>query len=123
MKIWNNYSILARIADAAGDKDAARRYRAQEREEFAAAPIAREHQIKFAPQITAVAAAAADPARRAEVEAILDQGIENGWAALVAALRAVLDGARDEAALCEPLNGEDAVVVRAVLQRLAGGAP
>ena len=123
MEIWKNYGILARIADAEGNKEAARRYRAQAREEYAAAPIGREHLKKFAPLIGAVVAAATDPGQRATVEADLEKRIEKGGGALVAALRAIIDGARGEAALCEPLDGGDAVVIQAVLQKLAGGAP
>jgi hypothetical protein len=65
-------------------------------------------------------AATADPARRPELEADLAKRAERGGGALVAALRALLDGARDEAALCEPLNWQESAIVAAVLRGLAG---
>jgi hypothetical protein len=53
---------------------------------------------------------------------VLAQFADHGWGSLVAALRALLDGARDEAALCGPLRREDGLIVSTILRCLAGPA-
>ena len=44
------------------------------------------------------------------------------WANLKAAIRHILNGERDEAALSEPLNYIEAAIIRAILEGIAGAA-
>jgi len=44
--------------------------------------------------------------------------VTRGWTELVAALRAILDGGRDEDALCESLDLEDSLIVHKILYAL-----
>ncbi|MCI5165189.1 MAG: hypothetical protein D3903_03650 [Candidatus Electrothrix sp. GM3_4] len=44
------------------------------------------------------------------------------WANLKAATRSILNGERDEAALCQPLHYEEAAVIRAILEGIAKDA-
>ena len=118
-QIWKTYGLLANIAAQDGRSEAARAYRAQARQSFAAAPIARETLRRFAPLIAAVLAALTDPAQRPDLEQGLDDLAQRGGSDLVAALRQVLDGARDTDALCEPLNFEDSLIVATTLRALA----
>jgi tetratricopeptide (TPR) repeat protein len=119
-ELWKTYSLLATLAGQSGEPGVASDYRRQAREAFAAAPVAAETRRRFAPLIAAMLAATADPARRPELEADLAKRAERGWGALVAALHALLDGARDEATLCDPLDWEASAIVAAVLRGLAG---
>jgi hypothetical protein len=77
---------------------------------------------KHAPLISAVAAAAKEPARRPALETRLDGMITGGWGQLVAALRLLLDGERDEDALTDALDGEDSLIVATALRALADPA-
>jgi len=82
---------------------------------------------QWAPVIDDLVAAgdAADPAAaeaRQRMEPLmreLDQADE--WRALVAVLRRILAGERDEAALVQGLDATDHLIVDAVLERLGGG--
>ena len=118
-EIWNTYGLLAAIAAQESRSEAARAYRAQARQSFAAAPIARETLRRAAPGIAAVRAALAQPTRRHALERSLDDLAQRGRTDLVAALRQVLDGARDADALCEPLDFEDSLIVATTLRALA----
>ncbi len=71
--------------------------------------------LTHAPLIVAVATAALSGQRPPELEQALDQSAANGWTDLVAALRRVLAGERDEAVLAG-LDEEDMAIVRAVLR-------
>lgn len=67
--------------------------------------------------IVQVVRTAQNPALRPELDPLLRVAEQNGWTALVAALRRVLAGARD-ASLTATLDEEDAIIVRAVLRGL-----
>lgn len=112
-EIWKSYSILARIADKQGDSRAATSYRAQARQSYAAAPIAREELRRHRTLFGAVLLH--DPAARLALEEALSQRAARGWGKLVASLRAILDGERDEDALCAPLDREDSLIVHTIL--------
>ena len=52
-----------------------------------------------------------------QLEPVLEASARNGWTALVAAIREILAGRRDES-LLTGLDSEDAIVVRAILDGL-----
>ena len=62
-----------------------------------------------------------DSARARDLETLLQRAADNGWGALVAALRAILKGRRDAAAL-QGLDEEDRVLAEAVLRGLQNPA-
>lgn len=62
---------------------------------------------------------AADSAQRSALEAELEEWAEAGLGKLVAALRRLLDGERDEEALGEGLDRKDWLIVHAILRELA----
>ena len=136
VEIWKVHGTIAAIAGQQGDADAARRHRMAERRSFAAAPIAKETLRRHRPLIDAMLAALRPPPRgplgalrggprlpagqpAAELEQALAQMAEGGWTNLVTALRALLDGTRDEDELCAPLDREDALIVTTILHCLA----
>jgi hypothetical protein len=118
-EIWKTYDVLADIATQAGDTKAARRHRALGRKAHAAAPMAREALRRQLPIIGTVLAVVRQPSGRPELERMLSERAERGWGNLVGALRALLDGQREEDALCDPLDREDALIVMTVLRCLA----
>lgn len=122
VEIWKTYNVLATIAAAQGDAAAASRHRAAEHASFAAAPIARETLRRHRRLIDAMLAALRDPAAAAAPQPALTAMAERGRADLVAALRAMLAGGRDAAALCEPLNYEDSLIVATILRCLTDPA-
>lgn len=71
--------------------------------------------------IRAVVIACQNRDRRAELEPLLEAAHQNGWAGLVAAIRRVLGGARDNAVLIG-LDEEDRVILEAVLRGLQNPA-
>ncbi len=117
-QIWTTFSILANIADKQRDSVAASNYRAEARRAYAAAPIARETLRRYRPIIGTMLAVLVQPTDQPEVESTLVQLSRNGWANLVAALRAILDGQRDEDTLSDPLDREDSLVVHTILRCL-----
>jgi len=121
-QIWAPYAILAEIAERRGDAAAARAWRRREQETFAAFPgsWARLEEA-FGPVVAAAAAAAqGDDAAK--------QWVEGEFPAIAAAnyriaepIRRIWAGERDLWALTEGLDGTDALIVRKVLEALAGG--
>lgn len=76
----------------------------------------REDQIlrTHAPIIAQVVRACQNLELRPELERVLQTASENGWTALVASIRKILNGARESALFAE-LDDEDSVIVRAIL--------
>jgi tetratricopeptide (TPR) repeat protein len=118
-EIWKTYRSLAEIADKEGDLEAARGYRREERESYAASPLGRKTLLRLGGLINGLVAAVVDPSKRPASEEVLAKRVEHGWTKLVEALRHILDGERDEDALCEPLDRENSVIVGAVLRGIA----
>jgi tetratricopeptide (TPR) repeat protein len=118
-EIWKIYSVLANIAEKQGDTEAARTYRAEARQSHAAAPIAQEALQRHRPLIGAMLATVNQPAHRPALDQLLAQRAANGWGNLVTALRAILDGQRNEDTLYEPLDREDTLIVHTILHFLA----
>jgi tetratricopeptide (TPR) repeat protein len=118
-EIWNTYRILAVIAGKEGNLEAARGYRRAGRASYAAAPVGLETLRRLGDVVTEVVAAVVDPSQRLTLEEAIAEVREGGRTRLAAALRRILDGERDEDALCEPLDGEDAVIVQGALRGIA----
>jgi hypothetical protein len=72
--------------------------------------------VAYAPFIEQIAAAAADPGRRAGIEPLLAAGEAEGWTAGIAAVRRILAGERDEDGLCAGLDLDDRQVIGAILR-------
>jgi hypothetical protein len=68
-----------------------------------------------------VVAAVTDPEARDRLEGVLEISERNGWTALVARVRRILAGARDES-LLGGLDEEDRVIVTAILEGLQNPA-
>jgi tetratricopeptide (TPR) repeat protein len=120
---WTTYNILAGIAGARGNEAAARDWRRKERAAYVAFPgnwarLARQ----WGPVVQAVAAAARGdkPARQA-VEAAFEAMEAGGWR-VSAAFRRIWAGERDWEALVEGLDDDDALIVKKVVEALAGEA-
>ncbi|APZ43208.1 hypothetical protein [Acidihalobacter ferrooxydans] len=67
--------------------------------------------------IVSVVQATQNPQLRAPVDQLLRTSEENGWGALVAAIRRILNGSRDMSLFAQ-LDEEDSVIVEAILRGL-----
>jgi tetratricopeptide (TPR) repeat protein len=114
-QIWNTYTILAEIVAKQGDEAHAAEYRVKARHAQAGFAGARHQLRQYGPLIAAVAAAAAEPGQRAGLEPDLTEMAGRGWGKLVNVISRVLDGERNEGLLCEPLDGEDAMIIQTIL--------
>ncbi|EDN67344.1 Tetratricopeptide TPR_2 [Beggiatoa sp. PS] len=120
IQIWENYTLLANIANKQNAIIEAQNYRR----------LAREAQIKakglhdklpcHQQFIDAVIQTTGKPKLRQQLEAMLNQREQKGWKKLVAATRRVLNGERDWEMLCngEDLDLEDALILQQILQQL-----
>jgi len=111
-EIWTTYNILARIASQQGDSSQTAAYRAKSRQAYFAFPAWRQQTQRHEELITAVI-------EGGDVEAALARYDET-FANLVAAIRSILNGQRDEAALCGPLDYQEAAVIWAILEGMGG---
>ncbi|WP_437657146.1 CHAT domain-containing protein [Sorangium sp. So ce1182] len=122
-EIWTTLNILASIAEQEGDENAARGYRREERETFAAFPGNRYAIDKrFGDLISAFAAATAQADLRPNLEPLLSQFETAGWH-ITAPVRCLWAGERDWHALAEGLDRDDALLVLRALETHAGTAP
>jgi len=117
-EIWTTYNILAKIAEQQNDTTKAAEYRRLSREAKAGFAGTKYELQKHEALITAVVAATQIKKVREKLEPDLEQRAEHGWGNLVAAIRLVLDGERDEDVLWESLNMEDSMIISAILRRL-----
>jgi tetratricopeptide (TPR) repeat protein len=117
-EIWNTYGILAQISDQQGDPDKAKEYRCLSR--TARANFAgTEYELRqHAPLIEGVVRAVVDAEVRQQLEPLLEDMVSRGWQNLIAAIRQILNGERDEDILCEGLGGIDSQVVLAILDQV-----
>jgi len=121
-EIWQTYSLLAEVSKQQQQTDQAQTYhRLARQSEFAFAGTHYELQ-QFAPLIAAVVAGATDAAVRQEVEAGLESWEQGGYQNLVAAIRQIWGGDRDEDRLCAVLSLEDSMVVMAILSGITDPA-
>jgi tetratricopeptide (TPR) repeat protein len=121
-ELWKTYGILATISEAQQRPDDAQAYRRLARQSKAAFAGTRHELQKFAPLIAAVVAATTDPAGQQELAPALEDGEQQGYQNLVAAIRRILAGERQEEALCAALDLEDSMVVMAILAGIADPA-
>ncbi|KYF82566.1 hypothetical protein BE17_48075 [Sorangium cellulosum] len=122
-ELWKTLDILASIAEQEDDEDAARGYRREARETFAAFPGSRYHIDKrFGQLIQALAAAAAQADLRSQFEPLLSKLEAAGWH-ITAPVRRLWAGERDWHALAEGLDPNSALIVLRVLETLTGTAP
>ncbi|QLE40439.1 CHAT domain-containing protein [Nostoc sp. C052] len=117
-QIWKTHNILADIADKQGDTTQAKEYRRQARQAKAAF-AGTQYELRQHGQFIAGVVAAVDNAQiREQLETALENFAED-WQNLVAAIRHILAGERDENILCEPLNLEDSMIISAILWGIA----
>ena len=90
-----------------------------ERETYAGFAGAWYELRQSAPLIEAVVATVANPAQRSSLKAELEEEAKHSAGNLVAALRQILDGERDEEALCERLYYKSWMLIHAILQGIA----
>jgi len=118
--IWKTWNILAQIAGMEGRQELVRKYRARERETFAAfAGNSHEFDRRFGDLILPLAAAAASNEKaRTMIQRDLPHMEAAGWHIQSAAER-IFAGERDWEALVEDLDRTSALLVRRVLDVLA----
>jgi tetratricopeptide (TPR) repeat protein len=117
-EIWETYKIIATIADRQGDPEAAALYRNEARRAYAAAPMARYVLRQYHAVIGDMLTALRQPAARAAIEETLAKAAEDRSNSFVAALRAILDGQRDEGALSVRLDHRGALIIHTILHCL-----
>lgn len=118
-EIWKIYDTLANIADKQGDTTQAKEYRRQARQAKAAFP-GTQYELRQHGQFIARSVAAVDNAEiREQLEIEMENMAKKGWVNLVAAIRSILAGERDENILCEPLDSEHSMIISAILRGIA----
>ncbi|BAY90122.1 MULTISPECIES: CHAT domain-containing protein [unclassified Tolypothrix] len=117
-KIWNAYDILADIADKQGDSIQAKEYRRQARQEKAAFAGTQYELRKYRRLIAGVVAVVDNAEIREQLEIEIKNRAED-LPNLVAPIRRILAGERDENILCEPLNLEHSMIISAILRGIA----
>ncbi len=117
-KIWKIYELLAKISNQKGDSDKAKEYRRLSRNARANFEGTKYELRQHAPLIEGVVSAVHDAEVRQQLEPILENMISNGWQNLIAAIRQILNGERDEDILCERLDDIDSQIVLAILDQV-----
>ena len=120
-KIWNTYTILAKIADKESQPDKAAEYRRLAREakrNFAGT----SHEMKrLAPVIAVVVGAVAgNEEARAAVNQLVAQFKQAGGenAAFARSIERILSDERDAEALCSGLGSNSSMVIETILEAL-----
>ncbi len=122
-QIWTTYTILAKIAIQQGDQPTAGDYRRQARQSYAAFAGSQHELQQHEALIQGVVVAIQDSSQLPELESQLQSYLRAvGWGDLVAAIRRILMGERDEDGLCEDLDGIDSLIVGEVLKRLGANS-
>lgn len=121
-EIWNTYGLLALITTKQGENSLAAAYRSKSRQAYFAFPGWRQQLYRHEALIAMVVQASREPDVRKELEQALNEAAAGSIANRITAIRRILNGERDEAALYEPLNYMEAAVIRAILEGIAGGA-
>jgi tetratricopeptide (TPR) repeat protein len=118
-QIWTTYNILAGIADQQSQPDRAAEYRRLAREakrNFAGTA----HEMKrHLPVILGTLQAIHDPDTTGDFPTALSQMEEHGWSNLVAAIRQILTGERNEQRLCASHDFEDSMIIETILRAIA----
>lgn len=118
-EIWKTYTLLAQIAEQQSHPDRAVEYHRLAREtkrNFAGT----SHEMKrHLPIILGTLQAIHDPGKVDGFSITLSQKERHGWSNLVAAIRRILAGERDEQTLCAPLDLEDSMIIETILRAIA----
>jgi tetratricopeptide (TPR) repeat protein len=118
-EIWTTYRILAEIADQQSQPDLAAEYLQLARtakRNFAGT----SHELKqHLPIILGTVQAVLDPGKADEFRIALSQMEQRGWTNLVAAVRQILAGERNEQVLVAPLDFEDSMIIETILRAIA----
>ena len=115
-QIWKTYVILARISDLQQENDTAQIYRRQaQQSKFIFAGTRYELQL-FLPLIAGVVATTIEREFRQQLDLVLEELERGHFRDLVAAIRQILAGERDEDRLCGTLDLDDSMVVMAILR-------
>jgi tetratricopeptide (TPR) repeat protein len=117
-EIWKTYELLAQISDQQGDPAKAKEYRRLSRTTRANFAGTEYELRQYAPLIEAIVSAVDDAEVRQQLEPMLENRISNGWQNLIAAIRQILNGQRDEDILCEGLNDINSQIVLAILEQV-----
>jgi tetratricopeptide (TPR) repeat protein len=117
-EIWKTYNILARITDRQSQPGRAAEYRRLAREakrNFAGTA----HELRrHLPIIVGTLRAIDDPDTADDFRAALSRSEEHGWTNLVAAIRQILAGERNEEALFVSLDLEDSMIIDTILRAM-----
>ncbi|HRQ23300.1 MAG TPA: tetratricopeptide repeat protein [Anaerolineales bacterium] len=118
---WKTYNILAQLAEKRGRMDEVREWRRKEQESFAAFAGSDNKIKQWLPIIAAVVAACqGNEEAKNQLEPFLEQqGQTDDWRNLIAVIRRIMNGERDNN-LFEGLDGTDALIVTRILQALNG---
>jgi tetratricopeptide (TPR) repeat protein len=117
-EIWTTYTILAEIADKQHDTTQAKEYRRLSREAKVAFAGTKYELQKHGQLIAGVVTAVDNAEVRQQLESEMEDPPQD-WANIVATIHRILEGERDEDVLCEPLNGNEAPIINAILRGIA----
>ncbi|BAY09462.1 CHAT domain-containing protein [Calothrix sp. NIES-2098] len=117
-EIWKTYDTLAKIADKQGNTTQAKEYRRQARQAKAAF-AGTQYELRQYGQFIARVVDAVDNAEIREQLEVEMENLAEVWQNLVAAIRLILAGERDENILCEQLNLEESMIISAILRGIA----
>lgn len=117
--IWATYNILAKIADQQSQPERAAEYRQLARTAKRNFSGTLQEMKKHLPIIFGTVQAVLDPGNADEFRIALSQMEQRGWTNLVAAVRQILAGERNEQVLFAPLDLEDSMIIDTILRAIA----
>jgi tetratricopeptide (TPR) repeat protein len=117
-QIWKTHYILAEISDQQVDPAKAKDYRRLSRTARANFEGTKYELRQHAQLIEDVVMAVDDAEFRQQLEPMLEDMISRGWQNLIAAIRQILNGERDEDILYEGLDDIDSQIVLAILEQV-----
>jgi len=117
-EIWKTYTTLADISVKQGDQIMARNFRCQSRHSYGEFEASKNELLQYKLLIQSIISAINDADYLPDLEAELQIGSADGWGNLVAAIRRILAGERDEDELCWELDRIDSLIVGEVLRKL-----
>jgi tetratricopeptide (TPR) repeat protein len=118
-EIWSMYNILAKIAVQQSQPELAAQYRQLARSakrNFAGTSHELKRHLRI---ILGTVQAVHDPGTEDAVRTALSQMEQQGWTNLVAAIRQILAGERNEQVLVAPLDLEDSMIIETILRAIA----
>jgi tetratricopeptide (TPR) repeat protein len=118
-EIWTTYNILADIADQQSQPDLAAEYLRLARTALRNFAGTSHEMKKHLPIILGTVQAVLDPGSADEFRSALSQMEQRGWTNLVAAVRKILAGERNEQVLVAPLDLEDSMIIDTILRAIA----